>query len=77
MGGIEELMLSMKNSERIENLESDLALEKLRADTWVKAARFLAEDLGLASFESKGSTQDWALIKKFARSWKAYKDDSK
>ncbi len=43
--------------------DAELARETHRADCWVKAARELAQELGLNADDSKGSTQDWKHIK--------------
>jgi hypothetical protein len=43
-------------------LTAELAKEKHRADSWVKAARELAQSMGFDADENKGSLADWKFI---------------
>lgn len=62
---------SIKNRCSYIELTHELEKERLRADLWVNAVRELASELGLPAYDSKGSTQDWALIQSYARKYKS------
>jgi Tat protein secretion system quality control protein TatD with DNase activity len=63
----------IQRGQRIAQLEGALKKETARANSWVSEVSELSTRLGLHPLDSKGSTQEWSLIKRFALNWKEHR----